>query len=141
MSLNLLAVQDQITAKLKELAQDVYETAAPDDTKLKFDENGNLLPYIVVQYSDMYPTGLPGGVTGAKYDVAQAYCLVACVSTNERASRQVADAVKNKLLGFQPTDAGELRFAGGAIDYAIPDTRPNRYITDVGFIFSVNTVW
>lgn len=141
MSLNLLAVQDQITAKLNELAQDVYETAAPDDTKLRFDEAGNLLPYIVVQYSDMYPTGLPGGLAGVKYDVAQAYCLIACVSTNERASRQVADAVKAKLLGFQPTDAGELRFAGGAIDYAIPDTRPNRYITDVGFIFSVNTVW
>lgn len=141
MSLNLIAVQDQITAKLRELAQDVYETAAPDDSKLRFDEAGNLLPYIVVQYADMYPTGLPGGLTGAKYDVAQSYCLVACVSTNERASRQVADAVKNKLLGFQPTDAGELRFAGGAIDYAIPDTRPNRYITDVGFIFSVNTVW
>lgn len=141
MSLNLLAVQDQITAKLNELPQDVYETAAPDDTKLRFDEAGNLLPYIVVQYSDMYPTGLPGGLAGVKYDVAQAYCLVACVSTNERASRQVADAVKAKLLGFQPTDAGELRFAGGAIDYAIPDTRPNRYVTDVGFIFSVNTVW
>ena len=55
MSLNLIAVTDQITTQLNLLPQDVYETAAPEDTKLKFDASGNLLPYIVVQYADMFP--------------------------------------------------------------------------------------
>jgi hypothetical protein len=141
MSMNLLAVQDQITAKLSELSQDVYETSAPDDSKLTFDANGNLLPYVVVQYSDMYPTGIGGGVIGEQYNVAQSYCIVTCVSTNQRASRQLADAVRAKLIGFKPTDGGELRFAGGAIDYSNPDVKPNRYTAELGFTFAVNTVW
>jgi hypothetical protein len=140
MTLNLLAVQDQITAKLRELAQDVYETSAPDDSKLRFDESGNLLPYIVVQYSDMYP-GNGNGIIGARYDSGQSYALITCVSANQRASRQVADLVRDKLTGFTPTDGGELRFAGGSIDYANPDAKPNRYVTEVGFTFAVNTAW
>jgi len=141
MSLNLLAVQDQITAKLRELAQDVYETAPPEDSKLRFDANGNLLPYIVVQYSDMYPMGFAGGIVSAKYDVARAYCLVSCVAPSERAARQVSDAVKNKLMGFKPTDAGELTFGGGSIEYASEESRASKYVADVGFEFPVNTIW
>ena len=141
MSLNLLAVQDQITAKLRELSQDVYETAAPDDSKLKFDAAGNLLPYIVVQYSDMYPTSIGNGILGAKYDAAESYFLVVCIADSERAPRQISDLVKNKLVGFQPYDAGEIRFAGGAVDYANVETKPNRYVLDLGFLLQVNTVW
>ena len=141
MSLNLIAVTDQITTKLEELPQDVYETAAPDDSKLRFDASGRLLPYIVVQYSDMYPTGVGNGILSAKYDAAQAYALVTCVSENERASRQVADAVKNKLVGFQPTDAGEIRFEGGAITYASSEAKTKRFVVEIGFLFQVNTAW
>jgi len=141
MSLNLIAVHDQITAKLNELPQDVYESAGPEDSKLRFDSAGRMLPYIVVQYSDMYPTGTGNGITGAKYNAAQSYMLVTCVADNERATRQVADAVKNKIVGFQPTDAGEIRFEGGAITYAALDGRPKRYTVEVGFLFQVNTAW
>ena len=141
MSLNLIAVTDQITTQLNLLSQDVYETAAPDDSSLSFDASGNLLPYIVVQYSEMYPTANDNGITGAKYDSAKAYMLVSCVAQNERATRQVADAVKNNIVGFQPSDAGEIRFEGGAVAYSAIETKPNRYITEIGFTFPVNTVW
>lgn len=141
MSLNLIAVTDQITEKLSELPQDVYETSAPEDSKLKFDASGRLLPYIVVQYSDMYPTGTGNSIVGAKYNGAQSYMLVSCIAQNERATRQVADAVKNKIVGFQPSDAGEIRFEGGAINYSAIETKPNRYVTEIGFIFPVNTAW
>lgn len=141
MSLNLLAVQDQITAKLRELTQDVYETAAPEDSKLKFDVAGNLKPYIVVQYSDMYPTSIGNGILGARYNAAEAYFLVTCIADSERAPRQISDLVKDKLVGFKPVDAGEIRFAGGAIDYANAESKPSRYIVDLGFLLQVNTVW
>lgn len=139
--MDLIAVQDQVTAKLEELPQDVYETAPPEDSKLRFDSSGNPLPYIVVQYSDMYPTGANGGIIGAKYDVAQSYVLVTCVAMSQRAGRQIADLVRDKLTGFTPSDAGELRFAGGAVDYSAPQSKVNTYSVDVSFIMSVNTSW
>lgn len=141
MSLDLLAVQDQIATKLRELPQDVYETSAPDDSKLKFDTNGTILPYIVIEYSDMYESGQSKGILSSKYDMAESFVIVSCIGPTERSVRQVADAVRNKLTGFIPVDAGELKFSGGNRYFAGQDARPNRYVAEVSFVFAVNIVW
>ena len=141
MSLNLLVVQDQITTKLRELSQDVYETAAPDDSRLRFDSNGTILPYIVIEFSDMYESGATKGILSAQYNVAESFIIVSCIGPTERSVRQVADLVRQKLTGFTPEDAGELKFSGGNRYYAGQDSRPNRYVAEVSFVFSVNTVW
>lgn len=140
MSLNLLAVHDQITAKLRELPQDVYETSAPDDSKLRFDANGMILPYIVISYSDMYEGTGSRGILSGRFDTGVSYADILCIGPTERSARQVADLVRDKLTGFVPTDAGELRFNGGA-RYAGIDPKPNRYEAELSFVFPVNTVW
>lgn len=141
MSLNLLAVQDQIAAKLRELAQDVYETTAPEDSKLRFDSSGMILPYIVVEYSDMAESPLGNGILSTIYDVKSSSIIVSCIAPTERSARQVAGLVREKLTGFKPTDAGELRLEVGGTAYTSADAKPNRYISELGFSFPVNTVW
>jgi hypothetical protein len=141
MSLNLLAVHDQIITKLKELPQDVYETAPPEDSKLRFDPSGMILPYIVVEFSDMYPSVGGAGIVSSKYDVGESYIIASCVGPTQRSSRQVADLVRDKLMGFQPTDGGELKLFGGGVGYTAEDPKPNRFISELGFSFLVNTVW
>ena len=141
MSLNLLAVHDQIITKLRELPQDVYETAPPEDSKLKFDPSGMILPYIVVEFSDMYPTVGGAGIVSSKYDVGESYIIASCVAPTQRSSRQVADLVRAKLMGFQPDDGGELKLFGGGVGYTAEDPKPNRFISELGFSFLVNTVW
>jgi len=140
MSLDLLSVQDEITAKLRELPQDVYETTAPDDSKLRFDVSGNILPYIVVMYSDMYESTDSNGVIGTRYDSKVSYADIMCVGPTERSARQVAGVVRDKLLGFKPNDAGQLMLDGGTA-YATKDNKPNRYAAEVSFAFPVNTSW
>jgi len=56
---DLLSIQDEITAKLKELPQEVYETAVPDDVKIPHGSNGLFLPYIVI-YFQMFKKPQPG---------------------------------------------------------------------------------
>lgn len=141
MSLNLLAVQDEITAKLRELPQDVYETSAPDDSKLRFDANGTVLPYIVVEYADMYDAVGASGILSSKYDVKTSYLVASCIGPTERSARQVAGLVRDKLTGFIPADAGELKLSGGGVAYTGQDPKPNRYIAEIAFTFPVNTVW
>ncbi len=141
MSLNLLAVHDQITAKLSEIPQAVYEIAAPDDSKLAFDSNGMILPYVVVEFSDMYEAVGAGGILSSKYDVGESFATVSCIGPTQRSARQVADVVRNKLTGFIPEDAGELRLFGGSRYFATQDAKPNRYVAEVSFSFMVNTVW
>lgn len=141
MSLNLIAVQDQIVTKLNELAQDVYETTAPDDTRLRFDESGMILPYIVVEFADMYESGQMGGILSSKYDVKTSYIIISCIGPTERSARQVAGLVRDKLTGFIPEDAGELILAGGGVSYSAQDAKPNRFVSELAFTFPVNTVW
>lgn len=141
MSLDLLSVQDAIVTKLGELAQDVYETTAPDDTRLRFDTNGMILPYIVVEFADMYDSADGAGIISTKYDVKTSYIVVSCVGPTQRSARQVTQLVREKLTGFTPSNAGELTLAGGGLSYTVADSKPNRFVSEIGFTFKVNTVW
>lgn len=141
MSLDLLSVHDSIATKLREIPQDVYETTAPDDSKLKFDPNGMVLPYVVVEFSDMYDNGTSNGIISSKYNVGDAYVIVSCVGPTERSARQVADVVRDKLTGFTPVNAGEMRLMGRSIFFTAKDSKPNRFVSEVSFTLPVNTVW
>lgn len=141
MSLNLLAVQDDIATELRTLAQDVYETSAPDDSKLKFDVNGMILPYIVIEYSDLYPSISGNGILSSKYDIKASFIIVTCIGPTERSARQVANVVREKLTGYKPVDSGELVQAGGSVSYVSQDAKPNRYVAELAFTFLTNTVW
>jgi hypothetical protein len=141
MSLNLLAVQDSIATKLKELSQDVYETAAPEDSKLRFDSSGMILPYIVIEYADMYEATGAAGIVSSRYDVKTSYVVVSCIAPTERSARQVAELVRDKLTGYTPTDAGELKLSGGGVAFTAQEAKPNRYIAELAFTFPVNIVW
>jgi len=140
MSLNLLAIQDEIAAKLRELPQTVYETDVPADVKLTFASNGLFNPYIVIEFSDMQDGAYAGSILSSKYSTKTSYIIVTCVAPTERASRQVAGLVREKLTGFTPNDAGELKLSGGQ-SYTSSETKTNRYISEVAFTFPVNTIW
>lgn len=141
MSLNLLPTQDAIATKLRELSQDVYETSAPDDSKLRFDSSGNILPYIVVEFSDMYDSLNAGGILSNRYDVKTSYIVVSCVAPTERSARQVAELVRDKLTGYAPVNAGELTQSGGGVSYSAQRQKSNHFISELAFTFQVNTVW
>lgn len=140
MSLDLLAIQDDITAKLRELPQDVYETEAPEDSKLRFDTNGMILPYIVVMHSDVYDSADSSGILSTKYDTKDSYADILCVAPTERSARQVAQLVREKMLGYIPTNAGEMKIDGSR-RYTMKDAKPNRFACELSFVYPVNIVW
>jgi hypothetical protein len=141
MALNLLPTQDDIADRLRELAQDVYETSAPDDSKLRFDANGMILPYIVLEFSDMYELAGASGIVSSRYDTKASYVIVSCVGPTERSVRQVAELVRDKLTGYIPVGAGEMKLSGGGVSYAQAESKPNRYVSEIAFTFPVNIVW
>lgn len=141
MSLDLLAVQDQIVVQLETMAQDVYVTAVPDDSKVKHGPTGLFLPYVVALFSDMKESASGNGITSVRHNPGLSYCVVQTYAPTERAARQVSNIVRDKLTGFKPTDAGELRLAGGktysTVEY---NAVPKKYVSEVAFMFIVNTV-
>jgi hypothetical protein len=142
MSLDLLAVQDQITNKLKELNQDVYDTAVPENVKITHGGSKLFLPYIVAMYGDMTESSRGRGITSVRHNAGISYAIIKCIAPTERAAREVAGLVRDKLVGFTPVDAGELRLAPGGRNYVDADGNgvPERYVAEIPFIYIVNTV-
>lgn len=142
MALSLLPVHDQIIQKLEELAQDVYSTTAPEETSLRYDTSGLLLPYIVVTFSSMTSIASERGITGPRQDLGRSHAIVSIIGPSDRSVRQVMDLVIDKLTGFQPTDAGLLAPEGVGKPYmeASSGSRPVRFVSEIVFSFVVNTV-
>jgi hypothetical protein len=141
MSLDLLAVQDQIVTQLETMAQDVYVTAVPDDSKVQHGAGGLFLPYVVVLFADMKEAASGNGITSVRHNPGISYCVVETYAPTERAARQVSNIVRDKLTGFKPTDAGELRLAGGKTYSTVAyNSVPKKYVSEVAFTFIVNTV-
>lgn len=140
--MSLLSIQDAITAKLNELPQTVYENIIPEDKILEYNANGNLMPFIVAQYSGMVLDRLSRGIVGVRSDSGLSYVEVLCVGPSERSARQVAGLVRDKLTGYAPTGAGQLEPEASGKPYGVSDAsnRPIKYVVSVPFIFSVNSV-
>lgn len=141
MALALLPVQDQITTKLNELSQTVYENAVPEDKQLTYTD-GKLLPFIVASYAGFVQIPMERGITGPRADLGKSAVTVMCVGPTERSARQVADLVVDKLTGFKPSDAGVLEPETVGKTYSVSDSasRPVKYVSEVSFTFAVNTV-
>lgn len=138
---SLLSIQDSITAKVNELSQDVYVTAVPDDAKVKHGSNGLFLPYIVIYFSDVQEAPNGQGIVSSRYNLGLSFCAIECVAPTERAARQVAELVRDKLVGFIPTGAGEMRIAGGkTYSFAETNAVPKKYISEISFNYLINTV-
>ena len=138
---SLLTIQDEITAKVNELSQDVYVTAVPDDVKIKHGANGLFLPYIVLMFSDVQEAANGQGIVSSRQNLGISFCAIECVAPTERAARQVAELVRNKLVGFSPTGAGEMRIAGGRVYGTVDaDGVPKKYISEISFKYLINSV-
>lgn len=141
MSLDLLSIQDQIITELQTMAQDVYVTAVPDDSKVQNGPNGLFLPYVVALFSDIKEAASGNGITSVRHNPGISYCVIQAHAPTERAARQVANIIRDKLTGFKPTDAGELRLSGGRTYSSVENNAvPKKYISEVAFTFIVNTV-
>lgn len=140
MGLSLLPIQDQITAKLNELPQAVYDNGIPDDTMLEYN-NGVMLPFMVPYYGGFSRSLDARGIVSSRQDLGESYVIVDCVGPTERSARQVADLVMDKLTGFVPVDAGELRPTGGLSKTIRIDnpSKPTKYVFEVSFRYAVNT--
>jgi hypothetical protein len=138
---SILSVQDAITTKVNELSQDVYVTAVPDDVKIKHSTTGLFLPYIVILFADVQEAANGQGITSSRNNLGVSFCAIECVAPTERAARQVAELVRDKLVGFIPTGAGEMRIAGGRTYGSVDtDAVPKKYTSEISFRYLINSV-
>lgn len=109
--------QQQIVDELKKVrigasTFNVYEGSVDDGTKWLVEEGTSGKPFIVVNFSGF--SQVPKRqkhLTGAKFDSRDMIVTVSCIANTDRQSRQLWSTMCDTLLGFAPTNAGELQSA------------------------------
>jgi hypothetical protein len=92
-------------------------------------------------FTDVKEAASGNGITSVRHNPGISYCVIQAHAPTERAARQVANIIRDKLTGFKPTDAGELRLSGGRTYSSVENNAvPKKYISEVAFTFIVNTV-
>lgn len=102
--------QEKILETLREeLAQPVYEESIPDGTSIRRNANGQIDPYIAVQFGDVYARGARSmiGQRGHDYSMPLA---VQVISPEPTMGRKLSNRIMSLLLGR------EFEFAPGGIE-------------------------
>lgn len=141
MSLSQITGQNDIIAQLKTIpGVQVYEGqyltdgAIPDMT-----DSGLFKPYITTVFGASYE-GNSRGIVSERLNTLRTTVTVYAVSPSDNLTRQVIDKVRDKLLGFKPTDATELAAYGG-YNFVDADLGVNRYVHAAVFEYSTNLAY
>lgn len=129
------SVQEDIYAALDAaMAQPLYETAIPDSQTAKRDSSGKVIPYIAIQFGDISDTGEMsfGGVRTADYALP---VYIQCVGPTAKVARQIANRVRDQMLGLDFEWTGEIskRAGGGVFNMVASNGATEAYVAAASF--------
>lgn len=128
-------VQEDIFAALDAaMAQPLYETAIPDSQTAKRDSSGKVIPYIAIQFGDLNDAGNTsfGGVRTSDYEMP---VYVQCVGPTAKVARQIANRVRDQMLGldFEWTSEIRKRPGGGVFNMVASTGATEAYVAASSF--------
>lgn len=143
--LDIVAYQDAITARVRELFPDweVIEDTLEDDRVLKRDMDGKMEGFYVLRYGPIMPKRRGKSMKGNLHDEYYGTVDVMGVAPKGRIARQMAATAATHLLPFKPDGvaAMSLQDDGGmfaAFVVSSNEARPTRSIASQRLRFNVN---
>ena len=141
--MSYVAAADQITAKVKEIPfVDVYDEDMSDEAFAALIADSNQIkPFITISFGGFIdPRRRVNGIVGARTHSHDATIVVRTVASTSRTARVVMQDVCNKLLGFVPTNCGEISAAlYGGTGQVSSLGNPTRYSAVQAFRLLVNS--
>jgi hypothetical protein len=138
-----LDVQDQIVARVKEVPYiDVYEDEMSDEAFAAILADSNQIkPFVTISFGGLLdPRRRINGIVGAKTHSQDTTLVIRCVASTSRTSRQVQQLVFDKLIGFVPTNCGEIQTAlFGGTGQVSSLGNPTRFASVQAYRFLVNS--
>ena len=141
--MSYLSVQDEVVNEVKTIPHvDVYEGNIDDEAFASLLANSDALkPFITIAFGGMIdPRRRVNGITGAKAHSHDVTIVVRCIGSTDRISRQVWQLVWDKLIGYTPTNCGEIRAAlYGGTGQVSSLGNPTRYASVQAYTMIVNS--
>lgn len=130
-----VAVQENITAQLQGIPNGpgkflaVYEGSMSDEKMAELAGTGTEMePFIVVSYTGFAKApNRFGHVTGVKDNSAELQIVINAIATTDNITHRVLEQVTDRLVGYEPPNAGEIVYAlfhsVGAVSFLGSPTR------------------
>lgn len=119
MTVNPYTSQQEILAYFRNFLPShikVFEGSVPDDKAIPLDANGKIRPHLVVNFAGLTkPARKVNGIQGAQFDSFIQGLSTHAIAGDDDAARQVHSLAWGVILGFEPTNCGEVSpnfFAG-----------------------------
>jgi hypothetical protein len=140
--MSYISAQQEIDAQLGVIPNVDLYSGYVDDNKLQalIADANQIKPFIALSYGALTkPHTKINGIAGAARDSHNATVIVHCVGNSVDTAQQVWQLVWNKLIGFIPTNCGEIDAAlfGGVGEVSVMGN-PTRYSATQAYAFVVN---
>lgn len=136
MTLDTGPLEDAIEARVKTVISRVWISQVPSD--LPTPE----MPYVVIFFGGPVRASSDHHITSTRNDTVIGYCTVQVISLTDKSARDVNNKIRNALVGFRPTDAGEMVTEGGlAYSRGSNDVKPTTYYRETGYSYRMNLSW
>lgn len=126
--INRLKTIPGVSVHVGEYIQDSF---APNETK-----EGLFQPYVTVKFAGSFPTN-DSGIVSPRLDTMRATFNVFTVAPDDMTSLELMDLVRDKLVGYTPTDGGQIREYSG-YSFVDADLGYHRYVHNAGFHYTHN---
>lgn len=139
--LDLVTGQDEIVNVLKTIPNvEVFEgDYIPEGTYVDADPDSKMFkPHLIVSFQGEYDVSSnEKGIIGPRFDPSRATFRVYCVAPFDRDARRLKDLMRNKIVGFTPTDGSHVMVTTG-YSFTDADLGYFRYVHAVGFQYKAN---
>lgn len=112
--MSLITGQDEIVALARTIPNiKIYDDELPDEIEPEiiagFDQ---IRPFVTISFGGLVEAPRRvNGIAGAKHDTGETTIVIQAVASTPRGARNTLDLVRQKLVGFTPTNCGEIRNA------------------------------
>lgn len=128
MTLDLTTEEENVLTRLKVLCGGRVYPFIPDDLVIPRDTNGDVLPYITVDFGEPYPTGSGRSLGGGEEQQPHVWVItVTDWGRTDGDTRPTATAVRSRMIGWSPNEANTAPFSargGGSFADRGTATRP-----------------
>lgn len=112
--MTLIDGQDEILARARTLIHiDIHDDELPDEiVPVIIPGTDQIKPFVTISFGGLVeaPRRL-NGITGARDDTGETTIVLQGVASTPRGARRAVETVRDLLLGYTPTNCGEIRFA------------------------------
>ena len=132
MSLDTTQAEAAIVSRLITVLSRVYVTEVPDSVTPVY-------PLVVIYFGDPVRIGTDRGIVSTRNDTQRGFAVIQVQAPTDAAARDIKNKIRVSMVGYRPTDCGEMVLEGGyGYSKAATTVKPTIYYREVGMSWLTN---